>query len=102
MLFVKIGEHEYLPFLREDSIRLKDEFSNTVLLSEQSNFEFMVKDLESVSVNGTSWFTCDYTRLKSLLEDRVRGLIRMRERVMGGRVVRDLKFIADVKTEITV
>jgi hypothetical protein len=103
MLFVKIGEREYLPFLREDSIRLRDEYSNTVLLSEQTDFQFMVKDLEAErDTLGNSWFSCDYSKLKTLLETKMNELADVRARVIDGRMVRDLDFLAAARTEVTI
>ena len=83
MLFVKLGEQEYLPFLREDSIKLKDPFSNTILLSEDTNLQFFVREIGAIMDDlGRVWFACDYTRLRALLECKVFELEQVRERVI--------------------
>lgn len=102
MLFVKLGENEYLPFLHKDSIRLKDQFSNTVLLSESSDLEFLVKDIEAVFEGGANWFLCDYFKLRSLLESKEEGLSALRECVRDGSMVRNLRYMSEMTVDVTV
>jgi hypothetical protein len=85
MLFVRLEGKEYIPFLRQDSIKLKDAKFNTLELHEEGCPEVLVKDLDAeLDEAGESWFKCGYYALRVLLERKIAENAKLKIRVMSG------------------
>jgi hypothetical protein len=88
MLFVRLGEKEYIPFLRQDSIKLKDAKSNTLEINEDCT-EMLVKDLDAELDESGAWFKCGYYALRVLLEKKVLEVAALRAKMVTNELLVD-------------
>ena len=85
MLFVKLGETEYLPFLHDQTIKLKNARAHTIVLTEWECPELLVKDLEAeFDGHGNPWFHCGFHDLAHLLSLKDQEIFRIRRQVLDG------------------
>lgn len=103
LLFVRLGEREFIPFLHSNAIKLKDPFSESLMVSEASFPEaVMVKDIEAISEGGNAWFECDYRALRALLEEKSVAVANIKTRVMTGELLRNFEYLAEATLDETV